>query len=576
MTSSLHRDPIMDADTTNLAAALLLGDDPSPPPAAPYGPYQTHYASSSTSPSSGDEEPPPAGPVPVPTNSVPTLPSSTWLQWESGAAPTLDISAHLPEGALALRRQKNRESMRRARQRQRDQLQTLRDAVADLERQYARLSTQVEQARSTGSAASRAIEDARALTRRLGAENLLLRATLQDQQDWKLEMRRVFETMGYLLGGSAEKAVAFEDEGDGRGGRGKTLPLPPSSSSAADSEVTRQWGRTSPPSSAALPAPLRERLEVLSAFEAESVFGFHPVSTREVKDLILENSRVVASVQSLLLGEDPTADPADGGASPSGSDHEGAASPPPALGRLNLEDDPNALHMDVFDWDVRQLVRGPEMLFTFTKRFPTLAVAEVMQRAWTSELTLSGLQKVKYDTIALAPLQVVGENTVVLGRDVRSPDENPLFRTTLLRYRIETTREVPRDEGDGDGPPLVGSGFIIGTQSLNPHKHAGAVLAPDMATLYRGRAEDGRADGTPVGSRLVWADLMYSIEFLSVVDPADGDGAPPKYAQVRWAGKTNYGTPFDARRNTSDKLSSLLHWELQNIAPAVQFIYSSE
>lgn len=574
---------VMDVDTTALAAALLLGDEPASPsasasagPATPYGPHQPHYASSSTSPSSGDDSSAPA------SASTSALPSSAWLQWGAGAPATLDIAAHLPEGALALRRQKNRESMRRARQRQRDQLQTLRDAVGDLEREYARLSTQVERARASPrpaspsgglDAASRAVEDARSLTRRLGAENLLLRATLQDQQDWKLEMRRVFETTGYLLGGSVKAAAVFDDDGDAR-----PLPLPLPPSDAVPAAVRSAAGTA--------PSPLRERLEVLSAFEAESVFGFRPLAAPEVKDLILDNARVVAGVQALLLGPADVA-PADGSASPAPSDHEGAASPPPSV-PLRLEDEPNGLHMDVFGWDVRQLVRGPEMLFTFTKRFPAAVnVAEVMQRAWSSELSLGGLQKVKYDSIALAPLQVLGENTVVLGRDVRSPDEVPLFRSTLLRYRIETTRAVSRaeaadpadDDGadeDPDAPPLVGSGFVIGTQSLNPHKHAGAVLAPDMATLYRGRAEDGRADAAPVGSRLVWADLMYSIELLRVRDPRDAEDAPPRFSLVRWAGKTNYGSPFDARRNTSDKLSTLLHWELQNIAPAVQFVYSAE
>ncbi|KAF4046874.1 hypothetical protein GN244_ATG00702 [Phytophthora infestans] len=59
-----------------------------------------------------------------------------WLNWKNPNT-VLDLCAETESGsALEMRRQKNRESMRRSRQRQRDQLQLLRDAVAGLEEQY--------------------------------------------------------------------------------------------------------------------------------------------------------------------------------------------------------------------------------------------------------------------------------------------------------------------------------------------------------------------------------------------------------------------------------------------------------
>ncbi|KAL4086411.1 hypothetical protein PRIC1_014115 [Phytophthora ramorum] len=412
----------------------------------------------STSPSSGDDTP-----------IAPTI-SSMWLNWKDPHA-VLDLCNESESGsALEMRRQKNRESMRRSRQRQRDQLQLLRDAVNDLEQQYDSLrlrSDSSESDRSNSDKYAKAVE----LSKQLGAENLYLKASIQYQASWKLELRRVMET---------------------------TVTLDEFTASAS-----------------APPSPFPFTLQFLNAQEAESVFGFHPITERDVKDLILQNSRTTQRVQ-----------------------HQ-------------LQDDEDVHRSELFGWDLWRRVRGSDMEFVFTKKFPSLSVAEVMHKAWVNEMRLEGAQMVKYDVQRLEMLQEVHSNAYVMGREVCSPDEKPVFRTTLLRYRMETTADI------GD---LSAAGFVIGTQSLNPSDNSGAKLLPERA-------------GIDPSARLLWADLAHSIEMLQVSDRATGEH---KYVQVRWSGRNNYGSTFDAHRNAADMVTTLMRWELGTIAPAIQLIPNSD
>ncbi|CAI5725522.1 unnamed protein product [Peronospora destructor] len=407
-----------------------------------------------------------------------------WLNWKNPHA-IMDLCTESKNGsALEMRRQKNRESMRRSRQRQRDQLQLLRDAVIDLEQQYKlirlRGSEPLENDQSMNSTSDRKYVQAVGLSKQLGAENLYLKASIQYQASWKLELRRVMET-----------TVALD-------------------------EFTASVSKP--------PSPFPFKLEMMNEQEAESVFGFHPFTERDVKDVILQNTKIDRHV----------------------------------LGSIDQS--------ELFGWDLRRRVRGSDMEFVFTKRFKTLSVLEILQKSWVNGMHLEGAQRVKYDIQRLEMLQEVSTNAYVLGRDVRSPDELPVFRTMLLRYRMETTGTVPlngsllTDEEIETNSNLRATGFVIGTQSLNPADTSGAKLLPERA-------------GIEPSAPLVWAELAQSIEILQVSDRVTGED---KYVQVRWSGKNNYGSTFDAHRNATDVVTTLLRWEFGTIAPAIQLIPSSE
>ncbi|RLN89729.1 hypothetical protein BBJ28_00014870 [Nothophytophthora sp. Chile5] len=552
--SPLQGDPMADGDSwpfpasaVDVATPLSTPCDKNPPfQGAPNTtsmavntppPYADLYASS-TSPSSGEDQPPEPTGLAMPRGTATTTPevgratttpsgiNSMWLNWENPRA-VMELCADSESGsALEMRRQKNRDSMRRSRQRQRDQLQLLRDAVAELEQQYTELCLRSEPmaANSRSGAGAKQTEnernskytDAVELAKQLGAENLYLKASIQYQASWKLELRRVMET---------------------------TVVLDEFTASAS-----------SPPS------PFPFKLEILNAQEAASVYGFHELSERDVKDLILDNTRSVKRIQNMLLG----ALSRGGSGNNSDSDEVDEDMSEEVLGPVTRS--------ELFGWDLRRRVRGNEMEFVFTKRFEKLSVSELMHKAWVNEMRLDGAKMVKYDVQRLEILQEANSNAYVLGRDVRSPDEDPVFRTTLLRYRMETTGEMPANGSSllsagelDDGEPMLdstlsASGFVIGTQSLNPSNNSGAKLLPER-------------NGFKPSARLVWADLSHAIEMLQVVDRVTGE---EQYVQVRWAGKTNYGTPFDAHRNAADMVTTLMRWESGTIAPALQLVPNSE
>lgn len=504
---------------TNWAPAVAA---PTPAGEVPTATLPAYAGSSrSTSPSSG-EDTPTAGQTPVRTlpassnssnaSSQSTI-NSMWLNWKSPTA-VLDLSAEAESGsALEMRRQKNRESMRRSRQ-QRDQLQLLRDAVAELEQQYNSLRLRADDAEkadnsssnNNNSAANTKYAQAVELSKQLGAENLYLKASIQYQASWKLELRRVMET-----------TVALD-------------------------EFTA--------SASAPPSPFPFKLEFMNEQEAESVFGFHPLTERDVKDVILQNTRSVRRVQHQLFGGNNNS-PSTGTTDNNDNDDDSDSADEMADNVLGGPID----HSELFGWDLRRRVRGSDMEFVFTKRFKQLSVSEIMQKSWVNEMQLKGAQMVKYDVQRLEMLQEINTNAYVLGRDVRSPDETPVFRTTLLRYRMETTgEEVGLDSS------LRASGFVIGTQSLNPADTSGAKLLPERA-------------GIEPSARLVWAELAHAIELLQVSDRVTGEH---QYVQVRWSGKNNYGTPFDAHRNAADMVTTLMRWELGTIAPAAQLIPNSD
>ncbi|ETM39553.1 hypothetical protein L914_14308 [Phytophthora nicotianae] len=485
---------------------------------SPYTTTPPAYAGS-TSPSSGEDTPTTSdkrvGTVPTGTTPTTSGINSMWLNWKNPNT-VLDLCTESESGsALEMRRQKNRESMRRSRQRQRDQLQLLRDAVAELEEQYKSLrlrSDSSDQFPNADSESNRKYAQAVELSKQLGAENLYLKASIQYQASWKLELRRVMET-----------TVALD-------------------------EFTA--------SASAPPSPFPFKLEIMTEQEAESVFGFHPLTERDVKDTILQNTKTIKRVQHQLL--DNSSHDRTGNNSDTDVAEEEVAGK--VLGGP-------IDRSELFGWDLRRRVRGSDMEFVFTKRFKKLSVPELMQKAWVNEMCLKGAQMVKYDVQRLEMLQEVNTNAYVLGRDVRSPDETPVFRTTLLRYRMETTGDVPsnnsslltEDERQLDSD-LSATGFVIGTQSLNPADNSGAKLLPERA-------------GIEPSARLVWAELAHSIEMLQVSDRVTGED---KYVQVRWAGKNNYGTPFDAHRNAADMVTTLMRWELGTIAPAIQLIPNSD
>ncbi|KAJ8530376.1 hypothetical protein ON010_g14535 [Phytophthora cinnamomi] len=399
--------------------------------------------------------------------------------------------------------------MRRARQRQRDELNGMKETVARLEKQYAELSLKstggvaVQTATGTATDYAAAVE----LSRRLGAENLYLKAEIQQQAAWKINLSRVLQS-------------CMEVEGP-------------------------RWAQQFQQPSLGGEEILHMRLDERDQFEAAEEFGFHPLTDLGLTQVILENRRSISRVHSRLL-------------IPSSLDSDGGA---------------RTRRMQTFGWDMVQRVHGNIMECVFTKRFRGLNVAQLMQKTWANDMRLGEFKKVKGETSRLEVLQTVNPNAYVLARDVMSPTEDiSTFRSVFVRFLIETSKKIPASEAmaaptciDASAPStppqytesdsdseeimLEATGYVLGTQSF------------DTDFSRNPREEDVR-------NKVAWAHLSLSIEFLNVVNPVTGE----EYQQLRWNARTDYCGPEHAQRNASDMMQGMLRWELLVISPAVNLV----
>ncbi|TYZ58133.1 hypothetical protein PybrP1_007361, partial [[Pythium] brassicae (nom. inval.)] len=411
-------------------------------------------------------------------------PSSQWLKWEDPNH-VLDC-AELPNASvIETRRLKNRDSMRRSRQRQRDELEKMRETVAQLERQYEQLclrtgsdtavsglmsANRTSCSCSSSSRRAQSYLEAVDVVKQLGAENLFLKASIQDHASWKLQLHRVLES------------EAFKKHFDASG------------------------------------APADE----LGLEETRAIYGFAPLTDESVNAAILESARQVQDVQRELLASGSGRSPRD--------------------------------HLTMFGWDVRRRRAGNEVAFVFVKRFPNVSARDIVAKSWATDLTLAQFQQIKSETRRLDILQQAGAHALVMGRDVRFPDDRAsVFRTVYVRFRKETKyaglpppSSSPRDgPGGGDSEnaaqPRGRMGYVLGSHSVNPD------------------AADAAQDET-----LVWADMTLWMEFFDEQDPATGAAAG---CEVRWSGRTNYKSERQAYRSAADTLLGLLRWEALTIAP---------
>ncbi|OWZ14970.1 hypothetical protein PHMEG_00011476 [Phytophthora megakarya] len=434
------------------------------------------------------------------------------LTWASVAPEQVLDCAQLPNAsAMQLRRQKNRDCMRRARHRQREELKEMKSTVARLEKQYEAMclrasstTDDVTSLTTSNSVLANNYTQAVELVKRLGAENLYLKAEIQQQATWKLHLYRILESRPEMDG--PRWAQQFQQPALGGG------------------------------------EALRMQLDRLDGYEAAQVFGFHPLTELDLTRVILDNNRTMGRVQNNLL-------------LPS-LDGEGR----------------RTKRMQTFGWDIVQRVEGSVMECVFTKKFTGLNVAELMQKTWANDMRLDRFKKVKCETSRLEVLQQINPNAYVLGRDVMSPtDDISTFRSVFIRFLIETSRKIPANSESMATPTYVDASSPS-TPPMSPNSDSESEEAMLEATGYVLGTQSIDIDGSHLqdetDEKLAWAHLSLSIEFLNVVNPATGE----EYQQLRWTGRTDYRGEEHAHRNAGDTLQGMLRWELLTIAPALNLV----
>ncbi|KAG3005126.1 hypothetical protein PC121_g18379 [Phytophthora cactorum] len=165
---------------------------------------------------------------------------------------------------LETHRLKNRECMRKARQRQRKELQEMQTTVFALEKQYAELSQRSAQAAQNNDPAvsqmcqDRKFAEAVAGAKRLGAENLYLQTLLKQNIIWEHQVQRVVDY-------DASDIVC------------------------ATSTQSHTW---------------QLNLDVLDEAQAEKELGFHRLTDWEFTRIILDNKSDTRNIGTRLLQRD--------------------------------------------------------------------------------------------------------------------------------------------------------------------------------------------------------------------------------------------------------------------------------
>ncbi|RMX66492.1 hypothetical protein DD238_003024 [Peronospora effusa] len=392
-----------------------------------------------------------------------TVSTARPMTWVSVATEEILDCAQVPStSAMQVRRQKNRDCMRRARQRKREEVDEMKNTLVELEKQYTALCVRVSKKNMTSSVTTSTSLptnycQAVALIKRLGAENLYLKAKIQHQATWKLHLYSILENC--FETGGPRWAQQFQQPALG----GKE----------AD----------------------RMQFDRLDAYEAAQVFGFYKLTELDLTQVILDNNWTMGRVQNKLLIHNPDAE-----------------------GRKTRR-------MQTFGWDIVQREDGSIMECVFTKKYTGLNVIELMQKTWVNDMRLDRFKKVKCETSRLEVLQQINPNAYVLGRDVTSPtDDISTFRSVFVRFLIETRKTIPASadlmatptyidapsttpmssslDSEVDDTMLEVTGYVLGTQSVD---------------INGSHCED------EIDEKLAWAHLSLSIEFLNVVNPVTGE-----------------------------------------------------
>lgn len=195
----------------------------------------------------------------------------------------------------------------------------------------------------------------------------------------------------------------------------------------------------------------------------------------------------------------------------------------------------------VFGWRLHRLIRGHNVEFVLEKQFINVSAFTLMSKMWEDEMKLSDFKKLKIDTQRLEMLQRVHDDAIVVGRDVKHEDDESVFRTVYLRFRMALDASGIHECQSSP----VSRGYVLGTQSINSGENL---------------------DVDDTDEPVVRVDMTFWTEFISERHPLTGE----ECCRVRWTGKTDYKSEAHAHRNAADVMLGVLRWERLNIAPVLR------
>lgn len=399
--------------------------------------------------------------------SMPIMDMPMAATWSNVQSEQVIECTDLPNAtAMERRRQKNRECMRRARQKQREELSSMKKEVVKLEKQYAELSLQSSSRRGKeGTLVTRVESDyaqAVELSRRLGAENLYLKAEIQQQSEWKINLSRILQS-------------TMEMDGP-------------------------RWAQQFQQPSLGGEAVLRMQLDERDPLEAAEEFGFHALSDLDLTRVILDNSRTISRVQSRLLV--PSSFDTDNGARTRRMQTFGW-------------DMVQRVDGDIMECVFTKRFRGINVAQLMQKTWANDMRLGEFKKVKGETSRLEVLQQVNPNAYVLvrdvmSPTEDISTFRSVFVRFlIETSKKIPASEASSTPGVIDasapsTPPQYVDSDSDSDELMLEATGYVLGTQSF------------DTDYSRNPREEDVR-------NKVAWAHLSLSIEFLNVVNPVSGE-----------------------------------------------------
>ncbi|KAG2814165.1 hypothetical protein PC119_g3246 [Phytophthora cactorum] len=297
------------------------------------------------------------------------------------------------------------------------------------------------------------------LVKRLGAENLYLKAEIQQQAMWKLHLYRILES---------------RPEMDGP-----------------------RWAQQFQQSALGGAEALRMQLDRLDEYEAAQVFGFHPLTELDLTRVILDNNRTMGRVQNRLL-------------LPSLNGEGRRTRRMQTFGWDIVQRVEGSVMECVFTkkftgLNVAELMQktwaNDMRLDRFKKVKCETSRLEVLQQINPNAYVLG--RDVISPTDDISTFRSVFVRFLIeTSRKIPANTESMATPTYVDASSPSTPPTSPNSDSESEEPMLEATGYVLGTQSVDI---------------------DGSHLQDDTDEKLAWAHLSLSIEFLNVVNPATGE-----------------------------------------------------
>lgn len=188
----------------------------------------------------------------------------------------------------------------------------------------------------------------------------------------------------------------------------------------------------------------------------------------------------------------------------------------------------------VLGWsDKRHINKDMWVEFVLGKAFAQPGMEDLMHKTWEMLGNAQGFRHIDPCVGEMHVLQELNKDTLVVAQDLIFPEEDVLFCTIFLLFRLRTA-----------------SGYIIGVRTIK---------SPDPQLEAR------------LGDKVTYTHLFFSYIFSHAASHASADASSATQCHVQFAGRMGNGSQHYARSIANNVLLGALRWENHCVGPFYQF-----